>query len=151
MEVWNARANKGLESQSSNHALRVMAEGKWKTYIESAKNYRRKCQNVHGAMETESLIIWWQPSVLQYQKDNAVYLKTSFQYWVLSRTSKCAQFKCTALLMVPVIIHTFTFGLLPPPLVRQLLLTCPVRKEERGRLTIKHTCIISNRSLQLHR
>lgn len=37
--------------------------------------------------------------------------------------------------MVPVTLHTFKFGLVHPLLVRQLVLTCQIIEEERGRLT----------------
>lgn len=79
MVAWRAKTNKSKESQSRNGALRIMTKGKWMTKIELAEDKSKKCQNVHRAMEAKSLIIWWQPSVLLYQRDNIVYLKTSFQ------------------------------------------------------------------------
>lgn len=51
----------------------------WMTNIDLSHHNTRKCQDVHGAMETENLNIWWHPSFLQYQKDNAGCVKASFQ------------------------------------------------------------------------
>ena len=60
--------------------------------------------------------------------------------------------------MVPVTFHTFTFGLLPPPPVWQLVLTCQMRKEERGRLTksthassvtVLYSCTDNGKSMEI--
>lgn len=150
MVAWRAKTNKSLESQNSNCSLRIMTKGKWMTNIKLAQDNSRKCQNVHRAMETESLIIWWQSSVLQYPKDNLVYLKTSN---IHNSSVLPSDGRGSPPIMVPVTFHTFTFGLpLPPPPVWQLVLTCQIRERSGERQAHKnHTGIISNSSLQLHR
>lgn len=119
--------------------------------------------------EPWKLKVWSSDDNLQScrtKKDNVVYVKTSFQYWVLHRTlnaHSCSVLPSASLrsplIMVPVIIHMFTFGLLPPLCSSDSWCwrVQSERKREAGsrKKTNKqkqtHTCIITNSSLELHR